>query len=196
MSEILTLWLALIKSDFTSVLQDIRQEACHDSETDRIFIPFKDSNFLFNAIFQDCVKKLFYRNSSETLQYLENNEIDKEENFWGPSRIKVKVVYQDKNPEAEDTQLQTESVDLSPEQVKSCSEPDQLSLTSTALIIAITSAGLIFFIIIIVSLIVIFTRRKKSRKLKTGVDTNPEYGADYYYKQNQETYEEEVQYVT
>ena len=174
-------------------MQDIRQETCYDDETDRIFIPFKDSNLLFNDLFQDCVIKVIYRNISENRSYTEN-QINEQENFWGPSRIDVSVVYQDKNTD-EPGRAQIEHVELSPEQVKSCPEPEQLSLTSTTLIIIITLAGLIF--IIIISLIVFSIRRKKAKKPQTGVDTNPEYGADYYYKQNQEMYEEgDVQYVT
>ena len=177
-------------------MQDIRQEACYDSETERIFIPFRDSNLLFNAVFQDCVKMLFYRNISETRLYKNGNQINKTENFWGPSGtgIDVSVAYQDKNTDK--PQAQTDHVVLNPEQVKSCPKlnPMALTLPSTTLIIIIALAGFIF-IVIIVSLIVIFIRRKKTKKSKTGVDTNPEYGADYYYKQNQETYEGEVQYV-
>ena len=62
-------------------MQIIGQEACYDSETDQIFIPFKDSNLLYNDLFQTCVIKLFYTNISGTLHY--NNQIDKDENFWG-----------------------------------------------------------------------------------------------------------------
>ena len=139
--------------------------------------------------------KLCYRNFSETRSCLQENQIDKKENFWGSSRTDVTVFYQNKDPEKDHSEIQSNQVTLNPEQVKSCSKLDQLSLVSTTLIIIIASAGIIF-IIIIVSIIICFIRRKKAEKPKTGVDTNPEYGADYYYKQNQETYEGEVQYVS
>ena len=178
-------------------MQDIRDEACYNSDTDEIFIPFKDSNRLFNDVFQDCVQKLFYRNISEVKSYTNGNKINKTENFWGPARIDVTVVYQDKNND--EPQSQTEHIILNPEQVKPCSDSDQLDhlsklSTDTTLIIIYSSAGFIS-IIIIISLIIFF-RRKKPKKPKTGVDTNPEYGADYYYKQSEETYGGTVQYVT
>ena len=182
-------------TESTSLIQDIREEACYNSETDRIFIPFKDSNRLFNDVFQICVQKLFYRNISETMSYSKDNQINKTENFWGPSRIDVTVAYQDKN--TNEPQAQTVHVELNPEQVKPCleSESAQLSkLSDTTLIIIYSSAGFISIIIII--LLIIFFRRQKSKEPKTGMDTNPEYGADYYYKQNEETYGGPVQYVT
>ena len=111
-------------------MQDIRQETCYDDETDRIFIPFKDSNLLFNDLFQDCVIKVFYRNISENPSYTEN-QINEQENFWGPSRIDVSVVYQDKNTDV--PQAQIEHVKLSPEQVNSCSKSDQMFLKSIPL---------------------------------------------------------------
>ena len=125
-------------------MQDIRQEACYDSEKDEIFIPFKDSNRLFNDIFQDCVKMLFYNNVSQTHSYQKDNQIDKKENFWGPSRIRVTAVYQDKGT---DKPLnQTEHITLNPDQVKSCSE---LTLRSTGLLITYILTGIIILIIII-----------------------------------------------
>ena len=161
-----------------------------------IFIPFKDSNLLYNDLFQECVKRMYYINISDTRLFGANNRIDKKENFWGPSRIDITVVYQDKNTEK--AQAQTVHLILNPEQVKPCSESDQLSQvssTGTSLIIySLASVG--FIIIIIIILLIIFLRRKKAKKPKTGVDTNPEYGADYYYKQNDETYGETVQYTT
>ncbi len=177
-------------TDLTSSMQDIRQEACYDSELDMIFIPFKDSNVLFSDLFQTCVTRLSYRNLSETMSYI--NKIDKKENFLGPSRIEITVAYQDKNKD--EPEAQASRVVLSPEQVNLCSETEQLPLNSNSNTLIITSASAGFFIIIIiVSLVIFFIRRKKAKKPKTGVDTNPEYGADYYYKQNEETY---VQYVT
>ena len=177
-------------------MQDIRQEACYNSETEKIFIPFKDSNLLYNDLFQECVKKMFYRNFSDARLYKDKNQIDKKENFWGPPRMDVSVAYQDKNADAEKTQLQTDHLNLSPEQVKSCSESDKLpstmnTMNRTALIISCTLGALF----IIISLIIFFIRQRKSKKPKTGVDTNPEYGADYYYKQNEETYGGTVQYI-
>ena len=139
---------------------------------------------------------MFYRNISAARLYKADNTIDKKENFWGPPRMDVSVAYQDKNADADKTQLQTEHVNLNPEQVKICSESDQLpstmnTMNRTALIISCTLAGGL----IIISLIIVFIRRKKAKKPKTGMDTNPEYGTDYYYKQNEETYGGTVQYI-
>ena len=170
----------------TIVLQDIRQETCYDDETDRIFIPFKDSNLLFNDLFQDCVQLVLYRNISENRSYTENQIINEKENFFGPSRIVVSVVYQDKNTDRRSPQPQIEHLELSPEQVHFCSKSDQMSLKSIHLIVSLV---VLFIIVIIVSLIVFFIRRKNAKKPKIGVNTNPEYHYyDTYYKNNQETY--------
>ena len=165
-------------------MQDIRQETCYDDETDRIFIPFKDSNLLFNDLFQDCVIKVFYRNISENRSYTEN-QINEQENFWGPSRIDVSVVYQDKNTD-EPGRAQIEHVELGPEQVHSCSKSDQMSLKSIHLMVTLV---VLLIIVIIISLIAFFIRRKNTKKTEIGVNTNPEYHYyDTYYKNNQETY--------
>merc|ERR1712032_1489937 len=52
---------------------DIRQEACYNSEADEIVIPFKDSNHLSSDLFQDCVVRMWYRNGSKTRSYLKKN---------------------------------------------------------------------------------------------------------------------------
>ena len=158
----------------------MRQESCYDTETDEILIPFKDSNLLYNDLFQSCVLKVFYRNISDSRHYLAAN-IDKTENFLGPSRIDVVIVYEDKNPEAEDFHvIRSDHVELSPEQVKSCSKSEKKSLTSTPL--TVTLVVMFIIIIIIVSLTVFFIRRKKAKETKK---KNTEY--DAYYKKNPES---------
>ena len=141
-------------------MQDIRQAACYDSETDQMLIPFEDSYVLFNPIFQECVSFVFYRNISETTSYSHRNQIDKNINFWGPSRIDVTVIYQDKN--TDEPQAQTSHLALSPEQVKTCSfSSKSKSNLSPALFIICIFAGIC---IIIIFMIVIFITRKKAKK--------------------------------
>ena len=168
-------------------MQIIGQEACYDSEADQIFIPFKDSNLLDNDLFQTCVIKLFYTNISGHLHY--NNQINKDKNFWGPSRIRVTVVHQDMNTDHQ--QAQTSRVELTPEQSSPCS-PSPLVWASTPLIMAYIGAGLIL-IIVVTPLI----RRNTRRKIIQGVDLNPEYGEVYYYRDRhtKEGYGGSVQYV-
>ena len=102
----------------------------------------------------------------------------------------VKIWYQDKDKEEfrdGNTHLKNSKIVLNSEQVDPCISAE-IFWISTPMIVAYAALGLVFLFILCISF------RNKNEKIKEGLDINPEYGAEYYFKQGQEAYGGSVQY--